>query len=192
MHKQSAQNLFASAGFSLVEVMLAILVIGVAGLGAAALSLSALRESSESNSRAVAVELASDLMERIKSNPTQLASVYIPGASSAVTETTGGFDGACFAAGCTPAARAQHDLREWAMQVRKRLPNSAAVLCRTASPSLGQPGAPLCDASPTSNNPLVLKFWWDERGVLDNNAGGTAVVQAVPQSVPLYYVAVNL
>lgn len=183
-------------GFSLIEVMLAILVIGVAGLGAAALSLSGLRESHTSNHRAIAVELASDLLERLKTNPAALTSDYLPVGLVASTPKTGTPNAACYdpAQGCDPASRAQNDLHEWASAVNDRLPGGTAVFCHSATPAEGTPKEPGCDADLNSLNPLVIKFWWNERAVLDPLAADdNKKVQEVPQlSAPLYYVAVGI
>lgn len=186
----------AALGFSLIEVMLAILVIGVAGLGAAALSLSGLRESHTSNYRAIAVELASDFVERLKTNPKALTSDYLPAGLAATTPLTGNPGPDCYdpGAGCVPSVQAQNDLREWASAVNDRLPGGTAVFCRSANPSEGTPDAPGCDADFTSVNPLVLKFWWSERAVLDPLAADEKKkVQEPDQFIaPLYYVAVGL
>jgi type IV pilus assembly protein PilV len=183
-------------GFSLIEVMLAILVIGVAGLGAAALSLSGLRESHTSNHRAIAVELASDLLERLKTNPKVLTSDYLPAGLVASTPKAGTPNAACYdpELGCDPASRAQNDLYEWASAVNDRLPGGTAVFCHSAKPAEGTPDAPGCDADLSSFSPLVIKFWWNERAVLDPLAADdNKKVQDVPQlSAPLYYVAVGL
>ena len=184
-------------GFSLIEVMLAILVIGVAGLGAAALSLSGLRESHTSNHRAIAVELASDLLERLKTNPKVLTSDYLPAGLGASTPETGTPDAACYnpgEKGCTLSSRAQNDLREWASAVNDRLPGGTAVFCHSAKPAEGTPKKPGCDADVSSLNPLVIKFWWNERAVLDPLAADKdkKVQDVPPLSAPLYYVAVGL
>lgn len=183
-------------GFSLIEVMLAILVIGVAGLGAAALSLSGLRESHTSNHRAIAVELASDLLERLKTNPASLTSDYLPAGLVASTPKTGTPNAACYdpEQGCDPASRAQNDLHEWASAVNDRLPGGTAVFCYSAKPAEGTPAAPGCDkVVPPLKPPLVIKFWWNERAVLDPLAGTKQQVEEAAQlSAPLYYVAVGI
>jgi|GEM_PF-4101198 len=183
-------------GFSLIEVMLAILVIGVAGLGAAALSLSGLRESHTSNYRAIAVELASDFVERLKTNPKALTTDYLPAGWEKFTPDKGNPAPACYTIdeGCEPSVRAQNDLREWASALNDRLPGGTAVFCRSANPSEGTPDAPGCDKDLTSVNPLVLKFWWSERAVLDPLAAdqNKKVQEPAQFAAPLYYVAVGL
>lgn len=61
-------------GVSLLEVLIALLVLSVAALGFAALQLTALANSSEANHRAHAALIAQDAVERIQTNPSELGS----------------------------------------------------------------------------------------------------------------------
>lgn len=64
----------ASGGFSLLEVLIAVLILAIGILGAASLQLSALRYHSGSLHATQASLLANDLLERVRANPEQLAS----------------------------------------------------------------------------------------------------------------------
>lgn len=64
----------ASGGFSLLEVLIALLILALGILGAASLQLSALRYHSGSLHATQASLLANDLLERLRANPEQLAS----------------------------------------------------------------------------------------------------------------------
>ncbi|MEH6493748.1 type IV pilus modification protein PilV [Halopseudomonas sp.] len=63
----------AARGFSLLEVLVAVLVLALGILGAASLQLSALRYQSGSLHATHASLLAQDMLERLRANPEQLA-----------------------------------------------------------------------------------------------------------------------
>jgi len=63
---------FASDGFSLLEVLIAVLILALGILGAASLQLSALRYHAGSLHATQASLLANDLLERLRANPDQL------------------------------------------------------------------------------------------------------------------------
>lgn len=60
-------------GVGMVEVLIALLLLSIAVLGFVALQFRAVDASSEAASRIQAVNLAQDLTERIRANPSQLA-----------------------------------------------------------------------------------------------------------------------
>ncbi len=62
-----------SGGFSLLEVLIAVLILALGILGAASLQLSALRYQAGSLHATQASLLAQDLFERLRANPEQLA-----------------------------------------------------------------------------------------------------------------------
>lgn len=108
-------------GFSLVEVMVALVVLSVGLLGIAALQGQGLGASRVAMYRTVAVNLAADMAERIRVN--RLAgSVY--GDEDAATdygcdpETGEGDD-------CTPAEMAAHDLFVWQQLIESQLPGGS-------------------------------------------------------------------
>ena len=55
-------------GIAMIEALIALLVLSLGVLGLARLQMSALTESRNTNARAVAVQLANDLAERMQSN----------------------------------------------------------------------------------------------------------------------------
>ncbi|SDS94280.1 type IV pilus assembly protein PilV [Halopseudomonas sabulinigri] len=65
--------LAAARGFSLLEVLVAVLVLALGILGAASLQLSALRYHSGSLHATHASLLAQDMLERLRANPEQIA-----------------------------------------------------------------------------------------------------------------------
>lgn len=109
-------------GFSLVEAMVALVVLAVGMLGIAGLYVTTLRSSGGAIYRQQAVGLAQDLADRIRAN--RLANVAYQGAPA---------NNNCYGAGavdCTPALMAANDLFVWQQQVTDPLilPGGAGVV----------------------------------------------------------------
>lgn len=168
----------SSKGFTLVEVLVAIIILVLGVLGAAAMTTTALRNNHHASSRSIAVGLAYELGEMMRSNPALspasgtnlLTSVYLANTPAQRT--------ACYAAsGCTLTQQAENELWEFGQRVANRLPGGQYAICRDASSIAdGTPAAPQCDGLATS--PVVIKIWWTVRradGVVDTTSGTTGV-----------------
>jgi type IV pilus assembly protein PilV len=107
-------------GFSLVEAMVALVVLSVGMLGIAGLYVTTLRSGGGAIYRMQAVNLASDLADRIRVN--RGANVLYAGAAA---------NNNCYGAGavdCTPAQMAANDLLVWQAQVQNILPGGNGVV----------------------------------------------------------------
>ncbi len=62
------RSVHAANGFSLLEILVAMIIIAIGALGIAGLQASALKFSKNSESRALAVQLSNDLLERLRVN----------------------------------------------------------------------------------------------------------------------------
>jgi len=113
-------------GFSLVEVMVALVVLAVGLLGIAGLYVTTLRSGGGSIYRMQAVNLAGDMADRIRAN--RLAGLNYNGAAA---------NNNCYGAGavnCSPALMAANDLLVWQAQVAALLPaGNGAVLAAGAA-----------------------------------------------------------
>src|SRR5262245_64878000 len=56
-------------GFSMIELLVAVLVVGIGVLGATGLQMVSLQQNRGAAQRSVAVQLAYDIMDRIRANP---------------------------------------------------------------------------------------------------------------------------
>lgn len=112
-----------SHGFTLVEVLVALVVLSIGMLGIAALYVESLRAGREALTRSNAVMLAGDMADRIRANRNG-REAYI----KAVTDT-GALSAACqqngASASCTPAVMAAHDIAVWESSVKGTLPGGA-------------------------------------------------------------------
>ena len=98
-------------GVGMVEVLVALVVMSVGMLGIASLYVTTLQAKTTSLSRMKAVNLASDMVDRIRANPGAVAS-YALAANGATTAT------ACESATCTAAQIAAYDLNKWDTMVK--------------------------------------------------------------------------
>jgi type IV pilus assembly protein PilV len=106
-------------GFTLIEVLIALIIMSVGMLGIAGLYVQSLQAGRTSMFRHQAVALAGDVADRIRANPT---------AGIAYTDASGA-DNSCVAANndCDVASMALHDVWLWKQQAGESLPGSAAT-----------------------------------------------------------------
>jgi type IV pilus assembly protein PilV len=108
-------------GFTMVEVLVALVVLSVGMLGIAGLYVITLRSGGSAIYRMQAVNLAADIAERIRAN--RSANVAYAGAAA---------NNPCFGvvavADCTPANMAAADLFVWQAQVAQTLPGGTGAL----------------------------------------------------------------
>lgn len=108
----------AESGFSLLEVLIAILVLAFGLLGFALLQTMSVRFAQSSNYRTQATNLAYDMLDQMRSN--RLLAAQYTGASF-----TGGAGGNC--AAVTGAITIQNNITRWQCQVRTALGDEAAA-----------------------------------------------------------------
>ena len=102
-------------GFTIIEAMVALIVLSVGMIGVAALHGQGLGASRSAQFRSIAVNLAADMADRIRAN--RVAGVaYAGGAGNNNCDPGGGVN-------CTPAQMAAHDLFIWNQLVVAGLPN---------------------------------------------------------------------
>ena len=100
-------------GFTLLESLISLVVLSIGMLGIAALYVEGLRAGRTAVYRTTAVNLAADLMDRIRAN--RGATVAYAGGAALNNCVNQAND-------CTPAEMAQHDLQLWENEIGQRLP----------------------------------------------------------------------
>jgi type IV pilus assembly protein PilV len=158
-----------TAGFTLLEVLVALFVLSVGLLGAARLEIISLRSVTSSSLRSQAVSLAYDMSDRMRANARGMtaangtavgfynaadAGSYVTPADNACTETA-----TQAAATCTVAEMAAHDLWEWGNTLGQFLPGGAGVTCIDSTPNDGSAAAPACD---NLGSIYAVKVWWTD------------------------------
>jgi type IV pilus assembly protein PilV len=110
-------------GFTLIETMVALLVISVGMIGVAALHGQALSSSGIAIRRSVAIGLASDISDRIRVNRGAGAAYQGAAADNNCDDPTGGGG-----VDCSPAQMAAHDLFVWQAQIAQNLPGGTGAV----------------------------------------------------------------
>jgi type IV pilus assembly protein PilV len=107
-------------GFSLIEVMVALVVVSVGMIGIAALYGQGLSAGRTALYRTQAVNLASDMADRIRVNRRGGAAYGGAAANNNCDPPA--------AVNCTPAQMAAHDLWVWGNLVQQQLPNGVGAV----------------------------------------------------------------
>lgn len=148
-----------SAGFTLLEVLISIVIIAFGLLGIAGLQAFALKNNHSASLRLTATSLAADMVDRMKTNVTGVGSGAYDAPTAAPYDAP--IVNACLAAGCDPAQMAQHDLAEWGAKVKAAMPGGSGVVCLDSTPADGTaPGAAQCDGNGFVG--YVIKIWWSD------------------------------
>jgi type IV pilus assembly protein PilV len=159
----------AAQGFSLLEVMIALLIVSVGLLGLAGLQALSLKNNVSASQRTIATQLAYDMADRMRANAASVLSGDYNYATYSATNSAGQTTAACLTTtGCSATQLAQEDLYEWNQQICAQLPQSTAcnaagpwgVVCIDSTPNDGTPTAPACDNA--AGAPYAIKIWWLE------------------------------
>lgn len=152
-------------GFTLVEVLIAALILGIGLLGVAGLQSVSLSMNQGAYLRSQATVLARDIADRMRANPRGVgADAYNMSGAGSPAQHSG-----CTTAGtgCTSTNMAANDLYDWTQALVTRLPSGKGHVCIDSTPEDGTPGAVACDGS---GNNHAIKIWWFDR---DEGAGET-------------------
>lgn len=141
-------------GFTLVEVLVALLVLGVGLLGVAGLQSATLGLNHGSYLRSQATVLAQDMVDRMRANPRATANGDYDQGTAAVTASC------TDAAGCTTIEMAQNDLSEWEAALATELPDGEGVVCIDSTPQDGDGPAAADNACDGVGDVRVIKIWW--------------------------------
>jgi type IV pilus assembly protein PilV len=151
-----------SRGFSLIEALVALVVLSVGLLGAACLLLGGLRDQSLALRQSAATLLLADMADRIRANP-EAREAY---AGTASTDAP-----ACGEADpCDAAALAAHDLAHFASTARRLLPQQRPRTQVDFEPATGT----------TADRYVISLTWIDAR---DTEASGEATLTLLAQPV---------
>lgn len=126
MNTLTPASFHRARGFTLVEALVALVVLSIGMLGIAALYVESLRAGRTALIRSQAVNLASDMADRIRANRTGGAT-YAKDVGDAGTPSVDCEQGGT-SASCTPAVMADHDKAIWDAEVIRSLPAGTAQI----------------------------------------------------------------
>lgn len=159
-------------GFSLLEVLIALLLLSLTLLGTGRLAALSVRSAQGSLQRTQAVYLATDMLERMRANRPAVVtpagasvgfynavdSSYQTPADHRCTETADAAAGTC-----TVAQMAAHDTWEWQQALARTLPEGAGTVCVDSTPGDGVPGGTVAQlACDNLGGVYAVKVWWTE------------------------------
>jgi type IV pilus assembly protein PilV len=143
-------------GASLMEALVAILLLSMCALSYAALQLRGMSANSSAMWRSKAALLAYEMADRMRANRVGVTA----GSYNSLTVPAAVND--CGDVGpCTTARMAALDYDLWSTTIGRELPTGSGVVCIDATPDDGAPGAPACDGVGTT---FAVKVFWKERG----------------------------
>lgn len=172
-------------GFTLLEVLVAVLVLSFGLLGIAGLLLSTVQNNTIAAQRTTATFLAQDMADRMRQN---INATKAKGADGITNNAVYYFNSAGTNLNCygtsptgacsTPQGVAEKDLYAWNALIKNSLPAGEGVVCRDLTPDDGSSYIDrLCDNLPSS--PVVIKIFWTVR-TEDQINSGTPKVQRFP------------
>ncbi len=150
-------------GFTLIEALIALLVLTVGLLGAASMLLTSVRNSHNSYLRSQASFMADSLLERMRANPFAIWRGNYDGLLDGTTPAAP----TCGVGGCTPQQVAAFDRAAVAQQILQHLPNGQ-----------GQVNCAVVGAAPVVtygimpvNGSCQIQISWDEKRDVDADTG---------------------
>ena len=166
-----------SGGFSLVEVMVALVVVSIGLLGLAKMESLALASTSSAGSRALAAIQAASMAAAMHANTSYWGAGLAPASTTIYYDSTPALQisdsglataATCLTAGtgsCTPAQMAAYDVQQWALALKQVLPAPfATIVCNTG-------GFPVI---------CTVTVQWAENAVAGDN------LQTAPLAAPTY------
>jgi type IV pilus assembly protein PilV len=162
--QSSTQRRSRASGFSLIEVLVALLVLSFGLLGMVGLQAMALQNNREARLQSVAVDLARELAEMMRGNKNiamlNASNPYVGDFSAPLTPTT---VSVCLSVGSTCATAmsvADAEMTDWLSRVDANLPGARVKICSDTAPYQTS-GLPQWDCTASATNDLlVIKIGW--------------------------------
>ena len=177
-----------AGGFTLIEVLVALLVLAIGILGASATQLAALRSGHQSRLMSDGVRLAGLLADSMRANIEPMAAAdpdnpYLQLRYDAATDGAPASASQCLAgAGCGAFQMAEADIDQVRQALHERFPGGRVAVCRDSGAWDAGRGALrwACDGA-SSGAPIVIKLGW--RGKKTGGGDAPSAVIALPGRV---------
>ncbi len=161
-------------GYLMIEVLILLVIFAALGITLYQLSMKSNSAANNSNFRSIALQIANETFDKMKSNQSgSIAGLYLTYSGGA---SVGSFaDGNCKAVNynithtetqCNYSNMAKDDLIEIQRSVQNLLPQGEVFICKDSARSLGTPSNPNCDDTGTD---YVVKIFWKDRTSKDIN-----------------------
>ncbi len=163
-----------AGGFTLLEVLIAIIIVSIGLLGVAAMQATTLKNAGSSKYRSAAITLTSDMSDRLRANlEGVMQGNFVVGTGYNRPRTAIGDAAyntpqtACRSSGCPAASMVLDDLATWQQRLAANLPRGTGVVCIDSGSSATPPTFngttinPQCDGIGTMF--AIKVFWLDNR-----------------------------
>ena len=133
----SGPSFLRQRGMTLIEVLVALVILALGLLGAGGLILASLRSSQYATSASVAMGLARDYGEIMQTIPARVISTGAAGTNVFLIDTNASMSeptAKCTSSACTASEIAARSAWEWAQRVKMELPQGRAVICKDTEP----------------------------------------------------------
>ena len=145
----------SQAGTTLIESLIALLILSLSALGYAALQLQGMSKNASALWRSKATQLAYCMSDRLRANQGGVAAgAYSHLVASVVAPSCGA------TSPCSMANMATMDYARWRADVSNALPGGVGVVCVTSTPGSGSSTSPACDGAGTD---FAIKVFWTEK-----------------------------
>lgn len=166
-------------GFSLLEVLVALVVLSIGLLGIAAMQASALSSTHGSQLESLVAIQARSLADAMSANPDYWANnsptfTITPSSSSPTTPVIGNNapsapSGGCINTTCSATNMAGYDVQQWANQLLAQVPGASANITCKASAPVG----------------CSINITWSEKSAAALNSGTKNAATSIPMSYTL-------
>lgn len=151
-------------GFTLLEVLVAIVVLSFGVLGVVGLQAAALQANKEARYQSAAVALGRELADMMRGNKKvalQTSTSQNPYLAANFVGTLPSTSSDCFTGTCaSQLAVAEFNMREWLGRVQTTLPGARVVVCFDAQPYSSTDGLPVWACTAGTGAPAVVKIGW--------------------------------
>lgn len=159
----------AALGFTLVEILVAIVVLSFGVLGVVGMQAAALQSNRAARNQSTAIALGRELADLMRGNKDVALATSTtdnPYLIANYTGTTPTITVNCFTGSCaTPKDAAQFDMNQWLARVSAALPQARVVVCFDDTPYQSSSGLPDWDCPNTPGETLVVKIGWTQQAL---------------------------
>jgi len=160
-------------GFTLVEILIAIVIFSIGLLGIAGLQVAGMRFTHGSQLRTIAVSQVESMADLMRANQFAVQKGLYNVKDTAIPETD---TPDCATELCTATERAAYDLKTWnyaqedapIQSNADSLPLGDGMVCRDSTPNDGETDDWQCD---NTGDVYAIKVQWQERTVGDDDVG---------------------
>ena len=147
MRVSSFSPLLPMRGFTLLEVLVAVVIMAIGILGLVGLQTSSLRQNQSALARTLAIDYANAMMDKMRSNPQEAMQGYYNVRSNPGDTVNN----------VPENSQAVKDVRLWRDNLKKALPEARVQVCRFQ----GESGSAVCG---TEGDYFMVCIKWDQTG----------------------------